>query len=428
MTATFEVEPTAGLIDEPIGVRLRGLQPDIRVVVEAEAQAGVGRKWRSRAEFTCGPAGMIDLARDPAIAGSYEGTDPMGLFWSMAAPRNVRQRDFLSRTLNPVEVNLSAEVAGEIVASVSLRRMVVGPEIRRIPVLDQGLVGSLFHPQRGDQHPGVILLGGSEGGLVESFAAALANRGYAALALAYFAADRLPKNLCLIPLEYFGRAIAWMASHPAVAGNKLTVIGASKGGELALLLAATYSEIGAAVALVPSGVAFYGLGRNPLSVFKSSWSFRGKPVSYVPMRFTPNVLRAVLSRRPLEIRAFYDPALENTKAVRKAEIAVERIRGPVLLVSAEDDRMWPSPRLAQIAADRLDAHHYPYPYSHIRYSDCGHAIGLPNLPSVNSVEKAFMGRDVLLGGTPRGNAQASVNGWARILEFLAEHCSSYVRR
>jgi len=127
MTATFEVEPTAGLIDEPIGVRLRGLQPDIRVVVEAEAQAGVGRKWRSRAEFTCGPAGMIDLARDPAIAGSYEGTDPMGLFWSMAAPRNVRQRDFLGRTLNPVEVNLSAEVAGEIVASVSLRRMVVGP-------------------------------------------------------------------------------------------------------------------------------------------------------------------------------------------------------------------------------------------------------------------------------------------------------------
>ena len=39
-----------------------------------------------------------------------------------------------------------------------------------------------------------------------------------------------------------------------------------------------------------------------------------------------------------------------------------------------------------------------------------------------------MGRDVLLGGTPRGNAQASVNGWARILEFLAEHCSSHVRR
>src|SRR2546427_6831613 len=367
MTPTFEVAPTVALIDEPISVKLRGLQADIRVLLKAEARAGAGRRWRSRAEFTCGPSGMIDLAQDIAIAGSYKGPEPMGLFWSMEPPRNVKRLDFLGRTLDAVEVNLSAEVAGKIVASVSLTRTVTGPEIRRIPVLDQGLVGSLFYPALDDQHPGVIVLGGSEGGLVESFAAALANHGYAVLALAYFAAGRLPKNLCLIPLEYFRNAINWMARHPAVAGNELTVIGASTGGELALLLGATYSEIGAVVALVPSGVAFYGLGTNPLSVFRSSWSFQGKPVRCVPMRFTLRVLRAMMSRAPLEICAFYEPALENAIAVRKAEIAVERIRGPVLLLSAEDDRMWPSTRLAQIAADRLDRHQHPYPYSHIRY-------------------------------------------------------------
>ena len=424
MIATFQVEPTPGRIDDPITFRLSGLHTGNQVVIRAEARAGMGGKWRSWAEFKCGAGGVIDPAQDSPIAGSYEGADPMGLFWSMKAPQHIKWADFLGRSLDPVEVALSAEVSGEVVASTSLTRAVVGPQIRRISVRDQGFVGTMFHPE-GDRHPGAIVLGGSEGGVVESYAAVLASRGYATLALAYFGTDRLPKNLCLIPLEYFRRAINWMTNHPAVAGKTLTMIGASKGGELALLLGATYSEIGAVVAVVPSGVAFYGLGINPLSVFRSSWSLQGRPVPYLPMRFTRDVLRAMLSRRPLEIRAFYGPALENTVAVRKAEIAVERIRGPVLLISAEDDRMWPSTRLAQIAADRLDRSRHPFPHEHVRYRNCGHAVSLPGLPSINSMKKAFMARDVLLGGTPRGNAEAACDAWARIREFLAEHSLSH---
>ena len=425
MIATFQVEPTPGRIDDPITFRLSGLHTGNQVVIRAEARAGMGGKWRSWAEFNCGAGGVIDPAQDSPIDGSYVGAEPMGLFWSMQAPQHVKRSDFLGRSLDPIEVKLTAELSGKVIASVFFSRAVAGPGIRRVPIRSEGFVGTLFHPE-GNRHPGVIVLGGSEGGLIESFAAALANRGYAALALAYFGTEGLPKNLRLIPLEYFGRAVNWMTRHPAVAGGRVTAIGASKGGELALLLGSIYPEIGAVVAVVPSGVAFYGLGVNPLSVFKSSWSLQGKPVPYVPMRFNTSVVRAMISRSPLEIRAFYDPALENTTAVGRAEINVERIRGPVLLISAEDDRMWPSTRLAQIAADRLDSSRHPFPYQHIRYQDCGHAVSLPGLPSINSVKKAFMGRDLRLGGTPGGNAKASANAWSLIREFLAEQSVRHV--
>jgi hypothetical protein len=49
----------------------------------------------------------------------------------------------------------------------------------------------------------VILLGGSDGGVMEGSAAVLASRGYAALALAYFGAPPLPPELIEVPLEYF---------------------------------------------------------------------------------------------------------------------------------------------------------------------------------------------------------------------------------
>jgi dienelactone hydrolase len=126
----------------------------------------------------------------------------------------------------------------------------------------------------------------------------------------------------------------------------------------------------------------------------------------------------------MEIRVFYDAALENADAVAAATIPVERIRGPVLLLSAADDRMWPSSRLAEMAIERLDAHHHPYPYTHVSYAGCGHFLGLPHFPAVTSTEHPRVRRAVLLGGTRQANAHASVDAWSRVLAFLGEHLRS----
>lgn len=64
--------------------------------------------------------------------------------------------------------------------------------------------------------PGLLDLFGGIGGLVEYRASLLAVRGFAVLALAYFAYDDLPKQLEEVDLEYFEEAANLLLAHPKV--------------------------------------------------------------------------------------------------------------------------------------------------------------------------------------------------------------------
>ena len=133
--------------------------------------------------------------------------------------------------------------------------------MQTIAVREHGLVANFHCPSTSGTHPGVIVMGGAGGGLGSTSAVGslLAEHGYAALALAYFGLEHLPVRLEEIPLEYFKSAIEWMRSQPSVEPNKIGIVGTSKGGEAALLVSATYQEIGAVVAYSPSHVVFQGI-------------------------------------------------------------------------------------------------------------------------------------------------------------------------
>src|SRR5262245_38828601 len=120
---------------------------------------------------------------------------------------------------------------------------VVDWSVKPIPVRDDGLVGTLFLPSTPPPHPMVITLGGSVPGVFTPPAIMLASNGIAALALAYFGVEGLPSALAHIPLEYFAKAIRWCQSRRDLQPNAIAVAGSSRGGELALLLAATFPEI-----------------------------------------------------------------------------------------------------------------------------------------------------------------------------------------
>ena len=78
--------------------------------------------------------------------------------------------------------------------------LVLDSEVFQRPVEEENLVGTLFYPSRPGPHPMVIVLGGAAGGLREGGAEVLASEGCAALALAYFGVDPLPRELVEIPL------------------------------------------------------------------------------------------------------------------------------------------------------------------------------------------------------------------------------------
>jgi dienelactone hydrolase len=280
-------------------------------------------------------------------------------------------------------------------------------------IADGAIVGNLYLPETGGRHPAVIVIGGSEGGVEWSapLGAPLAQRGFAALALAYFGTDPLPQRLQTIPLEYFKLAIDRLGAHPSVDPARIGLIGFSKGAEAALLTAATYPDIKAVVASAPSHVAWQGVTGDPATV-APSWTYKGVPVPFVPFD------RSQPFTTTLDA---YTRSLANRRAIEAAAIHVERIQGPILLFSGTDDKVWPSTLMAHLIIDRLARARFPMSYEHVRFDGAGHPVlGVPQA-EVSPVPPRILLR---LGGTGEINAKARGESWRLTLEFLERFLST----
>ena len=128
-------------------------------------------------------------------------------------------------------------------------------------ITDDGLVADLFHDGSNRPQPAIIMLGGSEGGSMWSslvwkklLLRHLVTRGYKIVTLAYFKTAGLPDSLEEIPLEYFEKAFDWLSGYKVLFQERYTLIGGSKGAELALLLASRYEQVSNVIALLPSSV------------------------------------------------------------------------------------------------------------------------------------------------------------------------------
>jgi dienelactone hydrolase len=270
-----------------------------------------------------------------------------------------------------------------------------------------GLVGELHLPAGPGRAPGLLILGGSEGGhgAAYHFAQVFAARGFASFGLAYFGDPGVPATLENVPLEYFTRAIDWLAAQPGVDPRRIGVLGGSKGAEAALLIAARDRRIKAVVAGAPSSVAWQGINmRNPANP-APSWTLGGKPIAFaaydgsVPFHGVLDMYQRSLAKAPPE-----------------AAIAVERIQGPVLLISGRDDKLWPSTLMGEAIIARLEKAHVRYGHRHLAYDAAGHAcFGEPPAAGMKIPPQI-----VQLGGTIEGNVAARADSWPKVLAFLDE--------
>jgi hypothetical protein len=269
------------------------------------------------------------------------------------------------------------------------------------------MVGAYYPPPAGHMDV-VLVLGGSEGGLQGSqpLAKRIAEHGLGALALAYFGAPGLPQTLENVPLESLEAGVDWVRKQPGMADKPLIVLGVSKGAEAALLLASHDARLCAVVAGVPSSVVWAGIdmAHPAVPVTAASWSLGGKSMAFVP--YAEGSFRGV--------RDLYERSLPQGPP--EAVIPVEKIRGPVLLISGKADTLWPSTPMAEAIMARLDAKHFGYAHRHLAYDNAGHAVFGPPLPS----DSPNLPRLAGLGGTPEGNQAARVDDWPKALAFLDE--------
>lgn len=280
-------------------------------------------------------------------------------------------------------------------------------------VSEDGLVAAFMTPATAaETHPAIIILGGSEGGtaLVRAVGREFADEGYAVLALSYFGAPGLPPTAEEIPLEYFDRAIAWLARQPQVDPARMGVFGISKGGEAALLVGSRSPQLHAVAAGVPSSLVWQGIPAGAAAAPKSTWSLGGAPVPYMP--YDPTV-RFDFARYMESIYALYAGALPTVDAHLDAMIPVERINGPVLLISGRNDAMWPSTVMSDMVVERLRAKGFGHPVEHLAYENAGHAVSSPPaLPSTSGYP------DEAVGGTAAGNIAGRADMWPRLIGFF----------
>jgi dienelactone hydrolase len=421
MTVHFDVTSLDALVDEPVTTRLSGLPPGQKVSLWAHARDSQGKEWASSASFLADGNGEIDLATQQPVAGSYHTVDPMGLFWSMKPLDQKPPALFLTREPKSVEINLIVEIDGTAIAAARLKRLFAGEDVVSVPVREQGLVGVFSYPASSGPSPAIIVLSGSDGQICKNQAALFASHGFAALALAYFGAEGLPKNLVHIPLEYFETALHWLQTQSAVDGDKIGVIGLSRGGELALLLGATFPAIKAVVAGSPSGLVQAGIDGNNYS--RSAWTHHDRPLQQVVVKFTPLLsLKLVwqsIRAHSFPMRDMFLTTLKDRKHLEEAAIPVENTQGPILLISGDYDQMWPSTLFSTLVMQRLAEHHHPYRDQHLHYPGAGHFVCFPyGYPFLPPFVKRVQG--LAVGGTVEDTAASVTDSWPKILAFFKQ--------
>lgn len=271
------------------------------------------------------------------------------------------------------------------------------------------LVAEYFAADPAKASPGaVIVLGGSEGGLTGSrgLARKLAAEGFAAIAVSYFGEAGQSPKLNEVPIEPVDAAIAWLTARQEIHGP-VAIMGVSKGAELALLTASRNPAIKAVVVGVPSNVVWAGIDMagGPVG---SSWTVGGQSLAYAPYDFTKGFT---------SIFNLYADSLP--KAPADAEIPVEAIAGPVMMISGEADTLWPSSLMATRIETRLHDHGFRYPVVNIAYPGAGHAaFGAPVRADAPGLSGALT-----VGGTIEGLVAARADGWPRVLAFLREALS-----
>jgi dienelactone hydrolase len=361
--------PTHTLMDEPVDIRVTGASAGELVTLEAASRDRANTRWRSSMTLRANRAGVAATHSD------------MRLFWSMRPTKRSAVPISFAFSRGDMAFHLRASIRGKLAASTTIFRRIEARDLvaQDLSLARDGLVGTFYAPSSPRAlAPGVLQIGGSIGGHNVMPAALLASHGYPSLSIAYFKEPGLPGTLKDIPLEYFAKALTWLAGQPGVDARRLVVVGVSRGAEAALLLGATFPDLVHGVVSCTGSSEVLGAFPGP----GAAWTLRGKPVPPRPLM-------------------------------------VEKVAGPVLAFGGGKDAIWPSAQAVRELVSRARSYGRRDVVGRV-YPNAGHGIGciVPNVPLVDAL-RIGPSTYIALGGTPASNEQAAARSWPHVSRFLS---------
>jgi dienelactone hydrolase len=388
-------EVTTAFFRDVVTVHASGLEPGAPVTLQATMPP-----WSSTVTFTVATDGTVDTGRDAPVSGSYRDVDPDGPFWSMNTAR-------FALAQSP-DVEFRVTQRDQLVAQRILSRTFEIEGLRVVRPTNAPFVGTLYLPPGPGPVPAFLAFGGSEGGLSggENYVDQLVPRGVAVLAVAYFGAPGLPSALKNVPLEYFDGALDWLRAHPEVDANRLGVIGGSRGGELALLLAVRQPRLRAVVADAPSGYVW-----GPTERPGFAWTSADAGVPYLPSSgATPRLVSTPFGAAYAFRSTFTQSVSQATPAdLEAARVRVEASQAAIALFAGQDDQVWPACPFAEVAWEALVRSGHTSVRGDVFecFAEAGHSLDLVGYPTTwSSVLPLSRSELLLAGGTPRGIANA----------------------
>ncbi|GAB5349506.1 acyl-CoA thioester hydrolase/BAAT C-terminal domain-containing protein [Alteriqipengyuania sp. 357] len=288
----------------------------------------------------------------------------------------------------------------------------VEPEAARGQRVDTGDVLGNYYPAKGVENgPGILLIGGSEGGLgsdMTRLALALQADGFSVLQQSYWRAPDQPERLEGVPLETFQRGLAWLRARPEVDPARTAMMGWSRGSEATQLIAIRDPRLKAIVLGMPGNAVWPGFTwEEPWKQLGSPWTWRGEDLPYLD---TSGVQMFGADREQVaqDLLALQD-------AQPDAVIAVEEIGAPILMICGEADNVWASCPMARKIEKRAGTNGKE-DVTLLAYAGAGHyGYGAP--VSEDDPDYANLSR---LGGSKDGTAQALREGYREIVAFLKD--------
>ena len=224
-----------------------------------------------------------------------------------------------------------------------------------------GFCGAWYPNPDGSNRALILMLGdSSEDRMAVSAAKWIHRQGCHALAMSPDKKDYGHHNY---PLERFGKAIEFLQSQGC---EKIGIVGASTTGMLALVAASYYPEIRLTIAVSPSDFimeGFYQDGKDGMRERpgdnESSVSWQGKPLPYLPYAYRhPEYWQKIMEESKaggdkIASRKMFDESERRHPLQEEEKIKVERIRGRVVCIGAEDDVLWDTCRYIRRMEQRL---------------------------------------------------------------------------
>ena len=411
------------LFDGDSGLSITGAVAGAQVKISLTMTDSAGAAWGSENTYVADGNGVVDTRQVAPTHGSYNDVDPNGPYWSMTPGGSTTPLAFMP-TVSDVEYQIHA-TTDTAKADITLTRGYLANTTSR-EINGQGFHATIYTPHEPNGAAVLVVPGTTGRAVAAPTAALLASHGYRTMVIAYAIEEGLSPGVEEIPIEILVTAVDLLLQDTHIETDNVAMIGYSVGTQGVLAaLAYTDLKIGAAIVVSPSSCIWQAIGAGGRPPEKSSWTLAGKPLTWLKMKserlLSQLVLNATIGRvfprksppSALDLIKSYGPAIADEAAYEAAAIAVEDISCPLLMLASTDDHMWPSVEMVTRMRKRREKAGRASADVYKTFKGAGHFLRLPVMPTTIGWTN-----DWIVGGQPKETAQANVQSWADIQDFL----------